>query len=87
MESKNKEFALHDFLGMVEQSWTWDRMTDEERARYIEALDWAFNAGHVKGSYDDRWDALQLTYHMFLLGLDYKPLGWREQASEEAPLF
>ena len=79
---KNKEFALHDFLEMVKQSWTWDRMTEDEHNRYIGAIDWAFTAGHIKGSYQDRWDSLQLTYHLFLIGLDYKPIGWREQNSD-----
>ena len=73
-----KEKALDDFIDMIEQSWTYDRLTKEEKER----LNGIFNSARVNnsliGTYKQRWNTLQAVYYAFLMALDYNPLDWRE---------
>lgn len=79
--TKNKENALIDFMNMIVDSWTWARMTHEERQRCTDGLCRA----HLNGTWLQRWQTLNDLYYSFLLGLNYAPSGWREK--EEAPGF
>lgn len=80
--TKNKENARTDYINMITKSWTWDRMTDNERTRCDEALHMA----RLNGRYEQRYETLQDVYYSFLMALDYKPVGWRE-TEKEVPLF
>lgn len=71
---KIKENATQEFIGMIKESWTYARLTQEERDRLINCLQ---NANPV-GTYDQRWIHLNDIFHAFLLGCGYKPIGWRE---------
>ena len=75
---KDKELALDDFIDMIEQSWTYDRLTKEEKDR----LKGIFNSARVDdcliGTYKQRWNTLHAVYYAFLMALDYNPLDWRE---------
>lgn len=72
---KNKDIAYQDWINMIQQSWTWERLTEDERNVFTKQIEW--NRTHLKGNYNARWDILQDLYHMYLLGLGYKPQGWR----------
>lgn len=82
--NKTKESALSDWMEMIRHSWTWERLTEEERKRFCSLLSHP-GCFHLRGSYMQRWDYLQDVYFAFLTALEYKPIGWRE--TEEVPLF
>lgn len=79
MEAKQKEFALYDFMSMIQQSWTWERFTDEERKKFRECVEFACEQNMLLGTYKERWKILQLQYHTFLQAIGYEPFGWRDE--------
>ena len=81
MTKLDKENARQDFGAMIEKSWTYGRMTTEERAAWRGTLD----AVTVKGSYRQRWNTLNSLYCNFLFDIGYSGADWRE--TNPAPLF
>lgn len=83
---KSKENEQRDFVEMIEKSWTFDKMTEQEKADCMELL-LRSNQTAVKGSYKTRWNILLAVYHGFLAGLGYfrNPATWREENPEEIP--
>jgi hypothetical protein len=73
-----KEKALDNFIDMIEQSWTFDKMTKEERQRFSDLFHHTRTLGILKGTYKQRWEILQSIYFAYLMGLGYSPIGWRE---------
>ena len=72
------------FRNVIKNSWTWNRLTEEERKRFID-MD-VFDK--IKGNDKTRIEWLNTIYHSFLCALGYKPIGWRETEEEkEMPLF
>lgn len=80
---RTKENAINNYITMTLASWTFDRMTDEEKKRCIESLKYA----KVAGAYNTRWEILHSIYYAFLLGLGYTGGNWREPATSNKPLF
>ena len=78
---KDKETALNEYMEMIKKSWTYARLTDEERERMFEAL----RRTKLFGKFDQRCEQLHSVYYAFLLGVGYKPIDWREP--EETPKF
>ena len=80
MTQKNKDNAILDFQEMINHSWTWAKLTKEEKAQWFDGLEtithWTNKA--VKGTYQDRWNMLQALYHIFLNGVGYTNWNWRE---------
>ena len=75
----DKENALVSFLAMICKSWTFERMTQEEKENCINALLWPAEQGIVRGTYDARFYILHAVYAAFLAGLGYTGGGsWRE---------
>lgn len=79
---KNKEDAFLDYMNIAKESWTWHRMTSDEQERCSEAL----RRTTLNGTYRQRMATLSDVHFSFLLGLDYKPIGWRE-TDKDVPLF
>ena len=79
---KYKEQAYIDFMRLIKNSWTWSRITADERARFVEVV----NTIKLSGTYDQRHEQLRGAYAGFLAGLNYKPIGWREP-NYEGPMF
>ena len=77
--------AVEDyFQNVIKKSWTWDRLTEEERRRFID-MD-VFD--RIKGNDQTRIEWLNTIYHAFLSALGYKSVGWREtEDDEEMPIF
>ena len=73
-----KENALHNYIVMTKNSWTYARLTAEEKERLMETFEWCKYQKMIKGTLKQRWDILHLIYASFLNALDYKPIGWRE---------
>ena len=76
----NKETAIKDYLAMIKQSWTWAKLTEEEKECFENFL-----ASHpmvecgVRGNYSQRWIILDAIYQAFLLGCGYRNrVDWRE---------
>ena len=73
----------NEFMKMIRNSWTWDRMTDLERML----------CGHsicdfpLVGFREKRhmWEAMNSVYTIFLYALGYDGPHWREPAGEEIP--
>lgn len=86
MEGK-KEYAVVNFMAMIRNSWTYDRMTVEERRNLGTAVEWAVDQNAIKGDYKQRWMILHAIYDAFLAGLGYTGGTWREPNPEEAPAF
>lgn len=80
--------AYYDFCQMVQNSWTFQRMTSEEQGRCWESLHFAAAKNLLKGCYKVRWGILNSIYNAFLNGIGYNDFNWRESDSiEPAPLF
>lgn len=62
------------FQNVIKKSWTWDRLTEEERRRFIDMN--VFD--RIKGNNKTRVEWLNTIYDSFLSALGYKPIGWRE---------
>lgn len=75
---KNKELVLSDFIGMIKESWTYNKMTYEEKERLLDMLDSNRTKDALKGTYDNRWCVLQAIYGAYLIGIGYDNFNWRE---------
>lgn len=76
---ENKENALNNFLTMIYHSWTYDRMTEEEKENFKKLVfDDVRVQDALKGSYNQRWQFLQAIYSAYLKGLGYTDFNWRE---------
>lgn len=76
---KDRETAYNDFIAMTVKSWTFDRLTEQERERLAKTFVWAKSQNIIKGSYNDRWRTMQGLYHSFLDGVGYTDHKWREE--------
>jgi hypothetical protein len=61
------------FQKVTKKSWTWQKLTEEEKERFI-----TLNFDLITGTAKKRMVIFNLVYHAFLVGLGYKPIGWRE---------
>ncbi len=84
---KNKESAVFDFLSMIVKSWTWAKLTAEERKRFTSEVNIWEDAGKIKGSYESRYETVHIMYSMFLAALGYQPIGWRETEKQNSLCF
>ena len=73
-----KEDCLENFKEMIQNSWTYARLTEDEKTRWENLLNRGPETQCLKGNYLQRWRILQAIYDSFLMALDYKPIGWRE---------
>ena len=64
------------FQNVIKKSWTWQKLTEEERKRFIDMN--VFD--RIKGNDNTRVEWLNTIYQSFLSALGYKPIGWREEA-------
>lgn len=70
------------FQTIIKKSWTWQRLTEEEKAKFIN-----LNFDNIKGTKTQRILLFNDIYHAFLTGLGYEPIGWREPDKNEIPTF
>ena len=66
----------------IKQSWTWARLTPEERKRFD-----AVNIDRIKGNKKQRIEAICAIYTAFLAGVGYDSPRWREPEPETVPNF
>lgn len=75
MKRQNTSTAVPDYIEtVIKKSWTWARLTEEERQRFLsmEIFD------EIKGNDRTRIEWLHTIYNAYLTALGYKPIGWRE---------
>lgn len=72
--SKPKEQAQADYIVITRNSWTFQRMTQEEQEKAIQAL---LCSEMIKGSYEQRYSAFNAVYRAYLLGIGYDGPQWR----------
>lgn len=82
---KDKNAAIDCYLKIIYKSWTWDKLTEEERNRFIDQIDFIIRSGHIKGNFARRCMIMGDLYSMFLYGIGYTNENWRINDSE--PLF
>lgn len=79
---KNLNIVEDYFQNVIKKSWTWEKLTQEERQRFID-MD-VFDK--IKGRDQTRIEWLNTVYQSFLAALDFVPIGWRE-TEENTPEF
>ena len=82
MNNKNKDNVFTDYLEMIKKSWTYARMTKEEREKIQEILTSGKIKEDIKGTYQQRWQALNALYYAFLIGIGYNNFDWRGGKNE-----
>lgn len=65
---KDKSKAIADWMAMTSQSWTYNALTDEQRVSWARIGEKRWFRDAVKGTYSQRWNALQAIYMAFLEG-------------------
>lgn len=69
---KDKTKAIPDWMAMTSQSWTYNALTDEQRVTWARIGQKRWFRDAVKGTYQQRWDALNAIYFAFLEGAGLK---------------
>ena len=82
MKMKHSDVVENYFQNVIKKSWTWQRLTNEERERFINMK--VFDK--IKGNDKTRIEWLNTIYTAFLFALGYQPIGWRED-TEDFPKF
>lgn len=74
-----RENAVYNYFNtVIENSWTWQRLTDDEKERFKKCIDFS----EIGGTARQRVKILNMVYSAFLHGVGYDPIGWRENNSE-----
>lgn len=84
---QEKIIILAQYRSMIIESWTFQRLTEEEKDRLLNKVltpDSAQLREALKGRRGHCWDILQTIYNSYLIALDYKPINWREEKESEA---
>ena len=76
---KNKNDVLDDFIEMMKSSWTYEKMTNNEKIKLIDVLNDVRTQEALKGTYYNRWHILQAIYHSYLIGIGYTDFNWRDK--------
>lgn len=75
---REKEKAYNDFFEMIKTSWTFQKLTEKEKENLRDILFSVRLENALKGTYKQRRAVLDAIYFAFLKGLNYEPIGWRE---------
>ena len=74
-DRKDLENVVYDYFDeTISKSWTWERLTDDEKERFKNCIDFS----KIKGTARQRVKMLNMVYAAFLQGVGYEPIGWRE---------
>lgn len=83
--SKDKNNAKTDFLRMIYNSWTFAKMTQQEKAQILKIISEPITENATKGTHAQRWAIYQALYNAFLIAIGYTGAGWREEHPEKIP--
>ena len=76
--NKNKENAQTDWTDMIVKSWTWAKLTNDEKNKFGDELNKETTKKIISGAYRQRWKILNALYSMFLEGCGYNGGNWRD---------
>ena len=76
--NKNKENAQADWTAMIIKSWTWAKLTNEEKNKFGDVLNKEITQKIISGTYKQRVAILNALYSMFLEGCGYNGGTWRD---------
>lgn len=76
--NKNKENAQADWMNMIIKSWTWAKLTNEEKNKFGDELNKEVTQKIISGTYKQRVAILSALYSMFLEGCGYNGGNWRD---------
>ena len=76
--NKNKENAQADWTDMIIKSWTWTKLTNDERNKFGDELNKETTKKIISGTYRQRCEILNALYSMFLEGCGYNGVNWRD---------
>ena len=76
--NKNKENAQADWTDMIIKSWTWAKLTNDERNKFGDELNKEATKKIISGTYRQRCEILNALYSMFLEGCGYNGVNWRD---------
>ena len=74
---KDKNNVIDDYNKMIMFSWTYEKMTNDEKNRWNDILNHTRISKCLRGNYDSRWDILNAIYHAYLIGIGYTDFKWR----------
>ena len=84
----NKDAAFARFTGTISQSWTYNRMTESEKANWNALFSDELEQGHISGTFDQRIKIMHGLYHAYLIGIGYNnETNWREPEPDSVPKF
>lgn len=70
----NSNNVVEDYIeSVIKNSWTWQKLTEEEKRRFINLKVFSL----IKGNEKTRISWVDTIYAAYLAALDYKPSGWR----------
>ena len=75
MKTLNKELAYDIFIENIMRSWTWERMSGDERDTFMDRV---IKHSQVTGSYNARYRQYLNLYSAYLFGLGYDGMNWRK---------
>lgn len=70
------------FKNNICKSWTYTRLTKEEKERLKKVFFCKQTEDCIKGRIEQKWRILGAIYHSFLMGLNYTSIGWREEQED-----
>lgn len=74
-----KDNVFADFTEMIQQAWTFEKLTTKEKDTIITLLNSERIKKETTGTYRQRWNALNNIYYGYLIGLDYDSFDWRNE--------
>ena len=74
-----KQEILQKFLEMIENSWTFQKMTELEKAKLFDTFSNVQINNVLKYTEKHCWEILQVIYTSFLAGLGYTDFNWRNE--------
>ena len=79
MTKKEKQEALYLFYKSLSNSWTFKKLTNEEKEKLINIFEWVRNCGTLEEMNTTRQiQALgNATYYTFLQSIGYSDFNWR----------
>lgn len=84
MKQPEREEIREEYIKMLQNSWTYERMTNNERIQITAIL---LNCKLYGNNKTQVCEQLAIIYHAFLIALNYEPIGWREPNKKEIPAF
>ena len=73
----NKENALTEWSSEIKKSWTWARLTEQERERFENCIFCEAFKKALRGKYLQRWEMMNRVYSVFLAGVGCDSIDWR----------